>query len=154
MTWRKSRHAGAASWAHHERGGAVMANLAGNLVARAKSDPGRTTIKLDSVRISYGMLDEASARLAGFLAARGVGPGDRVALMLPNIPEFAVVYYGILRAGGVVVPMNVLFKKREVAYHLGDSGATLLFVWSDFAEAAEAGAAEAGLPCVRFGAGE
>ena len=48
-------------------------------------------------------------------------PGDRIGVMLPNVPYFAVVYYGILRAGGVVVPMNVLLKEREVAYYLGDS---------------------------------
>ena len=61
--------------------------------------------------------------------------------MLPNLPEFAVVYYGVLRAGGVVVPMNPLLKAREVAYYLGDSGARLLFAWHGFADEATAGAA-------------
>ena len=56
--------------------------------------------------------------------------------MLPNVPAFPVAYYGILRAGGVVVPMNVLLKGREVDYYLGDSGAEQVFVWDDFAEAA------------------
>ena len=65
--------------------------------------------------------------MAGLLAGLGVGPGDRVGVMLANVPDFAVVYYGVLRAGGVVVPMNPLLKAREVAYYLGDSGATLLF---------------------------
>ena len=60
--------------------------------------------------------------------------------MLPNVPYFPVVYYGILRAGGVVVPMNVLLKEREVAYYLGDSGAKLLFAWGDFGEEARPGA--------------
>ena len=64
--------------------------------------------------------------MAALLAARGVGPDQPVGLMLPNIPEFAVFYYGILRAGGVVVPMNPLLKEREVAYYLSDAGATLL----------------------------
>ena len=52
-------------------------------------------------------------------------PGDRVGLMMPNVPEFAMAYYGILRAGAVVVPMNTLLKEREVAFYLSDSGARL-----------------------------
>ena len=62
--------------------------------------------------------------------------------MLPNVPYFAVCYYGVLRAGGVVVPMNVLLKRREVAFYLRDSGAKLMFAWHDFAEDAQAGADE------------
>ena len=50
-------------------------------------------------------------------------PGDRVGVMLPNVPQFAAAYYGVLRAGGVVVPMNMLLKEREIAYYLGDSSA-------------------------------
>ena len=63
--------------------------------------------------------------------------------MLPNVPEFAVVYYGVLRAGGVVVPMNPLLKAREVAYYLGDSGAPVIFAWHGAAAEAEVGAKEA-----------
>jgi long-chain acyl-CoA synthetase len=68
--------------------------------------------------------------------------------MLPNVPHFPVVFYGAQRAGAVVVPMNVLLKGREVAFYLRDSGAKVLFAWHGFAEAAEAGAAEAGAECV------
>jgi long-chain acyl-CoA synthetase len=68
--------------------------------------------------------------------------------MLPNVPRFAVIYYGVLRAGGVVVPMNPLLKAREVAYYLGDSGARLIFAGPGFAEEAQAGAARAGADCV------
>ena len=57
--------------------------------------------------------------------------------MLPNVPEFAIAYYGVLRAGGVVVPMNVLLKRREVAFYLGDSGAKLLLAWHEFADAGQ-----------------
>ena len=64
--------------------------------------------------------------------------------MLPNVPYFAIVYYGILRAGGVVVPMNVLLKGREVAFYLADPGAKILFAWHDFADAAGTGAEKAG----------
>jgi long-chain acyl-CoA synthetase len=68
--------------------------------------------------------------------------------MLPNVPFFAVCYYGVLRAGGVVVPMNVLLKRREVAFYLSDSGAKLVFAWDGFKEDAQAGADEAGAECV------
>jgi long-chain acyl-CoA synthetase len=68
--------------------------------------------------------------------------------MLPNVAEFAIVYYGVLRAGGVVVPMNPLLKAREVSYYLGDSGARLIFAWHGFAGEAQAGAEQAGAEAV------
>src|ERR1051326_4898421 len=64
--------------------------------------------------------------------------------MLPNVLEFPISYYGVLRAGGVVVPMNVLLKRREIAFYLEDSGAKLLLAWRGFAEEARGGAADAG----------
>ena len=68
--------------------------------------------------------------------------------MLPNVPEFAIAYYGVLRAGGVVVPMNVLLKQREVAFYLGDPEAKLIFAWHEFAVRRPAGAAEVGAECM------
>jgi long-chain acyl-CoA synthetase len=68
--------------------------------------------------------------------------------MLPNVPYFASCYYGVLRAGGVVVPMNVLLKRREVVFYLNDPGAKLLFAWEAFAQDAQAGAQDAGAECV------
>ena len=64
--------------------------------------------------------------------------------MLPNVPEFPIAYYGVLRAGGVVVPMNVLLKRREIAFYLEDSGAKLLLAWHGFCDEARDGAADAG----------
>ena len=115
-------------------------NLAANLTASAEVLGEKTALRLDELEMSYRALDLASARVAGLLRERGVEPGDRVGLMLPNVPEFAVVYYGVLRAGAVVVPMNVLLKAREVAYYLSDSGAEVVFAWHGFMEAAEQGA--------------
>jgi long-chain acyl-CoA synthetase len=114
----------------------------------------RTALKLDEHELSYRALDVGSARVAGLLRERGVRPGDRVGLMLPNVPEFALVYYGVLRAGAVVVPMNVLLKRREVEFHLRDSGARMLFAWHGFAEEAEAGAREPGTECLFVTPGE
>src|SRR6202035_961542 len=93
--------------------------------------------------MTYQALDDASARVAGLLHERGLKPGDRVGIMMPNVAEVPVVYYGVLRAGGVVVPMNPLLKAREVAYSLGDSGAGLMFAWHAFADQARGGAEQA-----------
>jgi long-chain acyl-CoA synthetase len=123
-------------------------NLAGILTASAERDPDHVAIKLDDIELTYAALDGASAHIAGLLAEHGFQRGDRVGIMLPNVPYFPVVYYGVLRAGGIVVPMNVLLKKREVAYYLSDSGAKLLFAWHGFAEDAQAGAEQAGAECV------
>src|SRR5215471_12853128 len=109
-------------------------NLANILTSSAQSDPGHVALKLDDAELTYAQLDGASAHIAGLLREKGVGPGDRVGIMLPNVPHFAVCYYGVLRAGGVVVPMNVLLKRREVAFYLRDSGANLMFAWDGFAD--------------------
>src|SRR5690349_2067338 len=98
--------------------------------------------------MTYRALDEASAQVAALLHKRGLRPGDRVGIMMPNVAEVPVVYYGVLRAGGVVVPMNPLLKVREVAYYLGDSGARLIFAWHAFADEARAGADEVGAECI------
>ncbi|KUN81205.1 long-chain-fatty-acid--CoA ligase [Streptomyces griseoruber] len=122
-----------------------MANLAGFLVDTAERQPARPALRLGERVMAYAELDRASARAAALLRAEGVRPGDRVALMLPNVPEFVVLYYGVLRAGAVVVPMNPLLKARETAYHLTDSGASLLFEWHQAPGEGAQGAAAAGV---------
>jgi long-chain acyl-CoA synthetase len=114
-------------------------NLATVLTDTAAEHADKIAIKLDDTELSYGMLDEGSARVAGLLKSKGVEPGDRVCVMLPNVPYFPVVYYGILRLGAVVVPMNVLLKGREVEFYVKDPGAKAIFAWGDFGEAAETG---------------
>jgi long-chain acyl-CoA synthetase len=123
-------------------------NLASLLVESAAHAPGGTAIRLGEDALSYAELDDRSARLASLLRERGVAQGDRVGLMLPNVPDFPVAYYGVLRAGGIVVPMNVLLKRREIAFYLEDSGARLLLAWHGFAEEARQGAVEAGAELV------
>jgi len=117
-----------------------MPTLAHFLPEHARTRPDRPAIRLDERVLTWAELDDASARAAAHLRAEGVRPGDRVAVMLPNVPEFAVLYYGVLRAGGVVVPMNPLLHAREVAHYLADSGALLAFVWHAVADTAQAGA--------------
>jgi long-chain acyl-CoA synthetase len=122
----------------------AMANLALNLVEAKDMYPDRAAVRLDDRILTYGQLDERSGRVAGLLAGLGVEPGDRVALMLPNVPEFPVLYYGVLRAGATVVPMNPLLKAREVEFYLGDSGVRVIFAWHATADESDKGAEAAG----------
>jgi long-chain acyl-CoA synthetase len=131
-----------------------MPNLADLLTHSAEAHPDRPAIKLDDRVLTYAELDAAAARVAGLLRAKGVEPGDRVGVMLPNVPYFAACYYGALRAGAAVVPMNVLLKEREVAFYLGDSEAKVLFAWHQFADAAHAGAEQADTECLLVEPGE
>jgi long-chain acyl-CoA synthetase len=119
-------------------------NLALELTRTASEHPAATAVSLDDATFDYGLLEQASARICALLRGRGVEPAERVGIMLPNVPYFPAVYYGILRAGAVVVPMNVLLKPREVGYYLSDSGVRLLFAWHEFLSAAEHGARDAG----------
>src|ERR1700755_411055 len=129
-------------------------NLANILTESAQREPDHIALRLDDMEVSYGLLDEGSARLAAVLADRGLEAGGRGGIMLPNVPYFCVGYYGVLRAGCVVVPMNVLLKRREVAFYLGDSGAKLMFGWEGFADDAKTGADEAGAECIVVKPGE
>jgi long-chain acyl-CoA synthetase len=124
-----------------------MSNLANMLTAATERNAAGIAVRLDDVELSYATLDAASARVAGLMAAAGIGPGDRVGVMLPNVPYFPVIYYAALRLGATVVPMNVLLKQREVAFYLGDSQARAIFAWHGFAADAQAGAAAAGTAC-------
>jgi long-chain acyl-CoA synthetase len=129
-------------------------NLASILTSSAARDGEHVAVKLGDFALAYAMLDGASAHIAGLLEGHGVSPGGRVGIMLPNVPYFPVCYYGALRAGAIVVPMNVLLKRREVAFYLRDSGAKLLFAWHGFAQEAQAGAQDAGAECVLVAPGE
>ena len=123
-------------------------NLAASLARNAADNPDRVAIHLGDQTTSYGELDDQSARVAGLLADRGIAPGTPIGIMLPNVPEFASVYYGILRTGAVVVPMNPLLKAREIAYYLGDSSAPVIFAWHITAPEVEIGAKEAGAEAI------
>lgn len=104
-----------------------MLNLAAFLEDSATRLPTRDALVCGDTRLSYAEVDAAANRVANLLVNSGVRPGDRVALSCVNIPQFPVIYYGILKAGAVVVPMNVLLKGREIAYHLTDSAARAYF---------------------------
>src|SRR3954468_2709708 len=132
----------------NERNTMIAPNLADLLTVTAAARPDNVAIKRDERALTYAALDAEAARAAGVLRAKGVQPGDRVGIMLPNVEHFPICYYGALRAGAAVVPMNVLLKEREVAYYLGDSGANVLLAWHAFADAAHAGADRTNAECV------
>jgi long-chain acyl-CoA synthetase len=125
-----------------------MTNLATLLTDSAAQHSDRIALKLDDVQLNYAIVEEATVRVAGMLEARGVGPGDRVGVMLPNVPYFPFIFFAVLRLGASVVPMNPLLKEREVGYHMSDSGAELLIAWHQFAAAAQPGADAAGAECL------
>jgi long-chain acyl-CoA synthetase len=123
-------------------------NLALNLTQATAAHPHRTALICGDTSLTYRELDALSSRTAAWLRERGVRDGDAVGIMLPNVPEFAIAYYGVLRAGGIVVPMNVLLKRREIAFYLEDPGARLVLASAAFAHETCAGAEQAGAECV------
>lgn len=122
-----------------------MTNLGENLVTAAAAYPDHVALRCDDVAISYTDFDDAAARVATLLERAGVQPGDRVGVMLPNTPAFAIVFYGIMHRGAVAVPMNPLLKAGEVAFYLSNTGAAALFATPLFADEARAGTAGAGI---------
>ncbi len=111
-----------------------MPNLASLLEDSASRYGDREAVVLGDARLTYTEVDGAANQVANLLVARGIRPGDKVALSCPNLPYFPIVYYGILKAGATVVPLNVLLKGREVAYHLDDSDAKAYFCFEGTAE--------------------
>lgn len=107
---------------HH----ATALNLASLVEYPARLTPNRIALTYRDVHLTYSQLDAGASRVAAGLIALGIGRGDHVALSCPNLPWFPIAYFGILKAGAVVVPLNVMLKPREIAYHLKDSEAKAL----------------------------
>jgi long-chain acyl-CoA synthetase len=120
-------------------------NLAVVLRESARSNPGKPAIVSDEGTLSYAELDRASDVVAANLVAQGIDPGDAIGLQLPNVPEFAVALYGILKAGAVAVPMNVLNKGPEVAFFLADARAQAMITAAECAPEGLRGAELAGV---------
>src|SRR5512133_3499554 len=99
-----------------------MLNLAMLLEDSAREVPKRAAVIFEDTELSYEELNATANRVANALVHLGIRRGDAVAISCQNIPYFPIVYYGILKAGAVVVPLNVLLKPPEIAYHLQDAG--------------------------------
>ncbi|MFB8035851.1 long-chain fatty acid--CoA ligase [Streptomyces sp. NPDC056004] len=125
-----------------------MTDLFALLARSVRSHADRTAVRQGGALLTYAQLDEMTAGFAGLLHAEGLRAGDRVAVALPNVIHFPVVYYGILRAGGVVVPMNPLLKSGEMAFVLRDCGARLVVAAPACADEAAPAAAQAGAKCL------
>ncbi|MDE2368801.1 MAG: long-chain fatty acid--CoA ligase [Burkholderiales bacterium] len=111
-----------------------MLNIAAHLQRSAALTPCKVAIHCGDRTLSYGQLDGAANQVANALRRLGVGRGDRVVLACPNLPEFPIVYYGILKAGAIVVPINALLKAPEIAEHLRESQARAFFCFEGSAE--------------------
>jgi len=117
-------------------------NLAAILEQHARRRPDRVAVISGGARLTYGELNGWANQIANGLSASGFGCGDHIALLCPNCPYFPAAYFGILKTGAVVVPLNVLLKPREIAYHLRDSDAKALLCFEGTPELPMAEAAK------------
>jgi long-chain acyl-CoA synthetase len=127
----------------HQRSGvngADVSNLALNLAATARRIPAHPATVTDAATMTYADLHAESSRFATLLQRSGIGAGDRVGVMLPNIAAVPIAYYGIWQLGAIVVPMNPLLQGREVQFYLSNTAAKALLASPDFARAATEGA--------------
>ncbi|MCW2677804.1 MAG: Long-chain-fatty-acid--CoA ligase [Modestobacter sp.] len=115
-----------------------MGNLARNLLDAAAKEGSCPALRMGDTVLTYDRVSDAAGRVAAGLG-RGVTPGDRVGLVLPDVLFLPVVYYGALMAGAAVVPMNPLLKAREIVYYLRGSGARLVVATETSARAAVEG---------------
>ncbi|NLC98216.1 MAG: long-chain fatty acid--CoA ligase [Actinomycetales bacterium] len=111
-----------------------MGNLASVLEDSVAKYADRTAIVFGDTRLTYAQVNGAANQVANLLVSRGIKPGDKVAISIPNLRYFTIIYFGILKAGAAVVPRNVLLTAREVAYHLDDSDAVAYFAFEGTAD--------------------
>ena len=120
--------------------------IASILAESAVRYPDNLAVVLGDVRLTYPQLWESARSYAAVLRERGVGPGDRVALLLPNTPHFPMAYFGVLALGAVAVPVHALLKAEEIEYVLSDSGAKALICAAPLLGEGAKGAELAGVP--------
>jgi long-chain acyl-CoA synthetase len=125
----------------------MVLSLASILAESAARYPSNPAVAMGPAKITYHELWEQARRYGAALESLGVGPDDRVAIMIPNVPDFPRAYYGILAAGAVVVPVHALLTPEEVAYVLRDSGAKVLLCAAPLLPSGAPGAAAAGVAC-------
>lgn len=99
---------------------------------RAQTIGDKAAIAYYGGEVTYTQLDAESSALASFLIDRGLSTGDRVGLMMQNCPQYIVAFWGVIKAGGVVVPVNPMFQRAELAYELNDSGAIIMLAQRDY----------------------
>ena len=121
-------------------------SVASILAESASRSPGAPAVVLGDTAVTYGDLWQSTRRYAAVLRGRGIEPGDRVALLLPNVPDFPRTYYAVLALGAVVVPVHALLTADDIAYLLNNSGARLLVCAGPLLATGAKGAELAGVP--------
>ena len=111
-----------------------MLNLAVLLEDSARTMPERLAVICGEIKMTYAEVNAKANQVAHGLLKLGIEKGDKVALSCPNLPFFPIIYYGILKVGAVVVPLNILLKGREIAYHLQNSDAKAFFCFQGTAD--------------------
>lgn len=111
-----------------------MVNVSQLLEINLEHNGDREALVWGNSRVSYRELHDAVLRLGAGLKDLGIRSGDRVLLMLPNIPHFSIAYYAVLSIGAIVVPTNIMFKEREIAYQIEDSEAVAAICWEGFTQ--------------------
>lgn len=124
------------SYLLHEKNypSAAMLNLSVMLEDSARRYPNKEAFIFGDTRLTYSQINAAANQVAHGLKHSGIQPGDKVALSCLNLPYFPIIYFGILKAGAIVVPLSVLLKRSEVAYHLQDSDARAYFCFEGTAQ--------------------
>lgn len=107
-----------------------MLNLSLLVDQSAKRNPDKPALSLGEMTLSYKSFHEKVCQTANFLTKSGIGYGDKVALLCPNIPQFPILFFGILKTGATVVPLSVLLKPEEIAYYLSDSESAMFFCFA------------------------
>jgi long-chain acyl-CoA synthetase len=123
-------------------------SIASILAETARRSPERDALYFMGQTTTYGDLWDQTRAYAGALAARGIGPGSRVAMIVPNVPDFARVYYATLALGAVVIPVHLLFRSDEIEFVLTDAAADVVVVAAPMLAEAAPAAAKAGVPLV------
>ncbi|GAA3748193.1 long-chain acyl-CoA synthetase [Spinactinospora alkalitolerans] len=121
-------------------------SLASVLAESARCHPDRVALVDGEARLTYAQIWTESLRHASALRELGIGPGDRVALLAGNVADFVRCYYGVLAAGGTIVPVPPMLTPAEAAHLVSDSGARLVIGWGDYADLAARAAQQAGVP--------
>jgi long-chain acyl-CoA synthetase len=123
-----------------------MVNVAALVWKNAAVDPDRLAVGSEARTLSFGELHQASGRVAAAVRAAGLEPLDRVVLVVPTVPEFPVLYYGLHTAGVTVVPLNTMATSAEIGYVLDDARPALVIAWHASSESAIVAADAAGIP--------
>jgi long-chain acyl-CoA synthetase len=124
-----------------------MASVITPVLRHAGVDPDRIALRGAQRDWTYAQLRDTALTYAQALRAHGIGPGDRVLLIAPTVPEFVIAYFGIAALGAVVVPVNTMSTRVELEYFVGDAGCTLVVAWHELGPAAAEAAAAQGIPC-------